>query len=210
MMSSKTINWIITIYTAGVIIHFLRSLQFLFQKNEIKKHIDIDLLEKRPDVKIYLLLFKPIFWPLLFITEKNPIERISELFFKHYGEPGHTYLRDQGLKNFLNDLMKGKNRYKCYEIKKLLWPVDKNGEEYKEMKKYFNNDNKLVYASIIYAHHKEKFLLGVTWGSKETLGDERPVSRFQLDQCELMSFLEFKKRLLSINYSKACEILECS
>jgi hypothetical protein len=33
-------------------------------------------------------------------AEKSPFERLSELFFKHYGDKGHTYFGSQGLKIF--------------------------------------------------------------------------------------------------------------
>ncbi|MBA4697766.1 MAG: hypothetical protein H2069_10385 [Legionella sp.] len=59
-------------------------------------------------MKRYMIL-KTLFWPFYFIVEKSPLERLSEIFFRHYGNEGVTYLGTRGIRNFLNDLLKGKN-----------------------------------------------------------------------------------------------------
>lgn len=205
-MSLELLHWLIVIYVAGMLICSLGSIQFLVQRYEIKKTMDIDLFQTRPDLKSYLFL-KPIFWPYFFVTEKKPIDRVSELLFKHYGDEGHTYFRDHGIKNFLRDVINGKNRYKNYQVSRLLWPVDKNGVEYQERKSHFNDGGKPVYVEIIWAHYQEKFFLGVTFGSKECLSDNKPVSRFQLDQCKLINASQFQQRLLQINHTRATEFL---
>lgn len=55
------------------------------------------------------MILKTLFWPFYFIVEKSPLERLSEIFFRHYGNEGVTYLGTRGIRNFLNDLLKGKN-----------------------------------------------------------------------------------------------------
>ncbi len=142
------------------------------------------------------MILKPILWPYYFVTEKSPIERLSELFFKHYGEEGHTYFGDRGLKNFLNDLFKGKERYKDCQIKSVCWPIDKNSQEWLDYKKIFSED--FLFANIIYAKIQGKYLLGVTW-TKDKEHSHEPVSRFQLDKCQRLSEFEFKSRLRQIN-----------
>ncbi|HEL8628294.1 TPA: hypothetical protein U0E97_002326, partial [Legionella pneumophila] len=104
-------EFLITLYIVGGLITLSYSINSFLSFQRLKIYYNNDLLLKRPDVKRYLIL-KPFLWPYFFVIEKNPIERFSELFFKHYGDEGHTYFRSQGLKNFLNDLFKGKNRYK--------------------------------------------------------------------------------------------------
>ncbi|USQ15529.1 hypothetical protein J2N86_16010 (plasmid) [Legionella lytica] len=106
-MSLELCHWILALYVAGLFMSILGSIQFLLNRNEIKKTTDIDVFQTRPSLKLYLIL-KPIFWPYFFVAEKSPIERISELFFKHYGDEGHTYLRNNGLKNFLRDVVREK------------------------------------------------------------------------------------------------------
>ncbi|WP_058532882.1 hypothetical protein [Legionella saoudiensis] len=205
-MSLEMIHWILAIYMAGLCIGVFGSVQFLLKRNEVKRTTDIDVFQTRPSLKIYLIL-KPIFWPYFFVAEKSPIERISELFFKHYGDEGHTYLRNNGLKNFLRDVVRGKNRYENYQVKRLVWPIDEHSDDYQEHQKYFPNNNKPLHAEIIYAHHQEKYLVGVIWSSRERLDNAKPISRFQLDQCESMTFLQFQQRLLQINQAKAREFL---
>lgn len=205
-MSVEWFYWILVIYSAGLCISSFGSIQCFLNRNDLKKNMDIDLFQTRPDLKAYLIL-KPIFWPYFFIAEKSPVERISELFFKHYGESGHTYLRDHGIKNFLRDLLKGKNRYKNYQVNRLIWPIDKESEDYQEHQKYCSKSNKSLYAEIIYAHYQNKYLVGVMWGNRECLYNDMPISRFRLDQCEPMTFLQFERRLMQINRVKAREFL---
>ena len=204
-MSLELFHWILALYVAGLFMSILGSIQFLLNCNKAKKTMDIDVFQTRPSLKLYIIL-KPIFWPYFFVTEKSPIDRISELFFKHYGDEGRTYLRDNGLKNFLRDVIRGKNRYEHYQVKRLFWPIDVQSEDYKEHQKYFPNNDKPLYAEIIYAQYEEKYLVGVIWSSRECLDNSRPVSRFQLDDCESMTFLQFQQRLLQINEIKAKEI----
>ncbi|WP_133137990.1 hypothetical protein [Legionella rowbothamii] len=203
-MSLELFHWVLALYVAGLFMSILGSIQSLLKYNEVKRTMDIDVFQIRPSLKSYLIL-KPIFWPYFFITEKSPIDRISELFFKHYGDEGHTYLQDNGLKNFLRDVTRGKNRYENYQVKRLFWPIDEGSEDYQEHQKYFPNNSKPLHAEIIYAQHQEKYLVGVMWSTRECLDNAKPVSRFQLDECESMTFLQFQRRLLEINQARATE-----
>jgi hypothetical protein len=193
------------VYAVGFIISLVSSVQCLLKYSDLKKNMGIDLLKIRPGMKFYIL-FKPIFWPLYFIIEKSPIERLSEMFFKHYGDADHCYFGNQGIKNFVNDVFRGKNRYKNYQATRLIWELDKKGSEYQEYIKHSDN-TKSVCAGIICARHKEKYLLGVTLGVKECLGGSEQISRFELDQCAPLSASELKERLFQINPVKAVELL---
>ena len=206
-MSLELFHWPIVIYIAGVLVCSLSCLQFMFYRSQLKKNRGIDLFQTRPDLKRYLIL-KPFLWPYFVITERSPIERISELFFKHYGDEGHTYFRDQGIKNFLRDVLKGKKRYKNYQVNRLIWPVEKQSSDFSENKTHVQERGKPVYAEILYAHYQNKYLLRVVSGSKECFNNETSVSRFQLDQCKLMVFSDFQQRLLEINHDRAMELLQ--
>lgn len=59
-MSLELLYWILAIYVAGLFISALCSIQFLFNRNAMKRNMDIDLFQTRPDLKSYLIL-KPIF-----------------------------------------------------------------------------------------------------------------------------------------------------
>ncbi|HHT9859009.1 TPA: hypothetical protein ACT9JI_001805 [Legionella pneumophila] len=193
-------EFLVVLYVVGGLITLSYSIKSLFNFQRLKSYYNRDLLLKRPDVKIYLFL-KPIFWPYFFVTEKSPTERLSELFFKHYGDEGHTYFGNQGLKNFLNDLFKGKSRYKECQIKSLCWSIDKNSQDWMDYKKFFNEDN--LYAHIIYTKKQDKYLLRVTWEKESTSRPAASVSRFELDQCERLSEPEFKTRMKQINVTEA-------
>lgn len=98
-----------------------------------------------------------------------------------------------------------KNRYKNYQVKKLIWEIDKNGEEYKDVIKYFGKKEGKLLATIIYAHFKQKYILYVEWSSQGCLSKNHIVSRFELDCCERTSYEGLKKRLFKINPVRAQE-----
>lgn len=59
--------------------------------------------------------FKADFLAILFLTEKSPVKCLSELFFRHYSDLGHTYFGNQGLKP-LNAVVKSKEPYKLRKL----------------------------------------------------------------------------------------------
>jgi hypothetical protein len=167
----------------------------------LKKKNNVDILAKRPDVKRYLML-SPILWPYYFITEQSPLERFSEFFFKYYGDKGHSYMKTQGLKNFLNDVLKGKGRYKNCQVNYICWPIDQNSPAWcKEFGK------RPMHAHIIYTQMNGKYLLGITLMGKGNDDDNGLVSRFQLDQCQRLCKSEFKMQLERIDPIQAKEFI---
>ncbi|MCE3044159.1 hypothetical protein [Legionella sp. 16cNR16C] len=134
---------------------------------------------------------------MYFITEKSPLRRLSESFFSHYGDPGYTYFGTLGLENFLNDLLKGKNRYKHCDIKHLFWPID--GES--SIRTDFRKDkNEELFINIYYMQWKGNYRL------IRHLTPYRPakqLSRFELDRCYLVSQEQFQKELFEVNALKA-------
>ncbi|WP_454783513.1 hypothetical protein [Legionella sp. WA2022007384] len=138
---------------------------------------------------------------IFFVIEKSPLERFSELFFKHYGDEGHTYFRNQGLKNFLNDLFKGKNRYKKYQIQTLCWPIEKNSQDWIEHRRLFKGNS--FYAHIIYIKMQNEYLVRITWEKESAPHPVASISRFDLDKCQRISESEFKTRMQQINANEA-------
>lgn len=193
-------EFLIMVYIVGGLITLSYSINSFLSFQRLKIYYNNDLLLKRPDVKRYLIL-KPLLWPYFFVIEKSPIERFSELFFKHYGDEGHTYFRGQGLKNFLNDLFKGKNRYKNYQIHTLCWPIDKNSQDWIEHKRFFKGNN--FYAHIIYIKMQDEYFVRVSWEKERTPHPVESISRFDLDQCQRLSASEFKTRMQQINANEA-------
>ncbi|MBY0281064.1 MAG: hypothetical protein K2W94_02790, partial [Alphaproteobacteria bacterium] len=119
----------------------------------------------------------------------------------------HTYYGTQGIKNFLNDLVKGKNRYEVCNPKILYWPVDNTGQAYSDYARLFPKSEKLVtHTKIIYAKFEDKYLFGVHW-QRDIKNNNQPISRFQLDECERLSESELKDRLYQISPVKAQEFL---
>ena len=169
----------------------------------MKRQTNVDLFSSRPDIQFYLMI-KPFLWPYYFVTEKSPLERFSELFFKHYGEKGHTYFGSEGFKNFLHDIVYGRNRYLQCDAQKINWQVDEKGDEYLAYRQSFGKDKKeILYAEIIYAQFKGIYLLKVVWSTKQSFSCTNFISRFELDGCDRLKESQFKKRLLQINLEKA-------
>lgn len=196
----------LALYSLGFGITLIDSGRSFLNFQKLKRTVNVDIFAGRPDMKFYLIA-KPIFWPYYFVTEKSPIERFSEFFFKTYGDEGHRYFGHHGLKNFINDVWKGKNRYRDYAAKRLTWPIEKNTKEFARFTKSFGTSEKSLHASIIYAEFKGIYLLGVTWGNKEHMTDA-PVSRFELDGCERMSRSQFMERLFDINEMRAKDLFQ--
>ena len=192
---------IFTLYLAGFFIHLIYSASSLLSFHRLKEQQDIDMFKARPELMRYIIR-KPFLWPYYFVTEKGPLERISELFFKHYGDEGSTYFGSNGLKNFLRDVFYGKNRYAHCHPQKASWLIDENGLEYQELKAFWELAEP-PYAEITYAKIKNQFLLGVVTTTKECLLADGKTSRFKLDACEKLSVSQFKERLRGINEKEA-------
>jgi hypothetical protein len=67
-------------------------------------------LFKNPEHRKIFLPFI-FFWPAYI----NPFKRVAEKIFQNYGDKGHIYTGWKGLKNFITDLTKGKDRYSDYK-----------------------------------------------------------------------------------------------
>ena len=190
-------NYLVYIYIAGFVISAIKSFYAFSGLSLLTQKTNPDFFKKRPDVIVYMIL-KPILWPYFFIIEKTPLERISELFFSRYGEEGIQYFGDRGVKNFLNDIFRGKRRYRNYITKKVFWTVEKNSETYHEYVKFHENFAKDLNAKISYAKYSNKYLLAITLTS-DSYDYNQEISRFDLDQCQPLDENKFRDRLLEIN-----------
>lgn len=190
---------LVLFYITGLLISLSYSVRNYMMFKYLEIHYKDSLFTKR--LTRYLVI-KPILWPYFFVTEKSPIERLSECFFKYYGDEGHTYFGSRGLKNFLNDLIKGKNRYQTCQVKTLCWAIDKNSEDWIEFTKICSKDKNL-YAHIIYTEISNKFLLSIIWEEGNATRSSASVSRYELDEAEKLSKTEFKNRLQQINKTEA-------
>lgn len=187
---------LISVYALGFIINSYRFIIALIGFRNMKKNLYIDMFQERPDLKHYLVL-KVLIWPYYFVTEKSPLERLSETFFKRYGDKGHCYYGTRGLNNFLNDLRKGKDRYKAYKIMHVVWEITSP--------LYLKDRIKEHYAEIILAYHKGHCLLQVML-SDNPIPSSREISRYVLDNCEKLPLSDVKNRLKMINVEE-CEKL---
>ena len=200
-------TYLILFYIAGFVISAIKSFYAFSSFTILAQETNNDLLKRRPDIKVYFII-KPILWPYFFLTEKSPLERLSECFFSHYGDKGHTYFGSQGLKNFLNDFFRGKNRYKNYKTKKVMWLVDKNSEEYQEFIKHRGRSECELKATITCATYKNKYLLQVVFSEGECQDSSAEISRFDLDRSESLDEGTFKNKLLKIHKEGAKDLVK--
>lgn len=128
---------------------------------------------------------------------------MSETFFKHYGDKGHIYFGSQGIKNFLNDVFRGKNRYDSCVAQTLYWPIDQNNQDYLDYIRLVGNKNAPVFAEILFTVFKGDYLLQVVWVKTFEPNKKKFVSRYVLDRCERLDATQFKLRLHAINSEKA-------
>lgn len=180
---------LITLYVIGFIISLYRSYLALVGFRHMKQQQLVDFFKEKPEVKRYLVL-KVIFWPYYFVTDKSPLVRLSETFFKHYGDQGYKYYGTRGLQNFVKDLTQGKDRYKQYQIQHFVWELNSPV--------YPKEDGKKRYAEIILALHKDHFLFQATHTDKP-FRSRGKISRFMLDECNKFPLSELEPCLKTYN-----------
>jgi hypothetical protein len=194
----------IGIYFSGMLFCLLQSINTYINMQSLGEHFGVDILNTKSGMKFYLIA-KPVLWPYYFCIEKSPLERVSELFFKHYGDEGHTYFGSQGIRNFFNDVFRGKGRYDEAQVQLMCWPVCKNSKMWLGNREVFSED-KEVYAKIIYAQINGNYLLGIVLGNSMNDYHKASVSRFQLDECECLTQSKVIERLHEVNSNKAHEL----
>lgn len=201
---------LLLIYLIGMIVTTIMVAEYFTAIRHLKKFKNIDLFSLRPDFRPYLIR-KILFWPFYLLTEKNPITLLSEIFFNRYGNAGHIYLGADGIKNFFWDILKGKNRYKNYQIKVFVVPVDKDSSFYEEIFP-LSKINSQLYARITCAKHnlRDRYLLNIllTTDPAAKQSNSQSITRYDLDRCESVNFQELKSRLSKISSSAAEAVLQ--
>ena len=198
-MSTIVEQWVIGLYLAGFVISVAHSVKSFIYFKRLKNQQAINLLTGNIERH---LLFRPIFWPVFFVLEKDPLTCLSEVMFKHYGDPGHVYQGNRGLINFLNDVIKGKSRYQDFVAKRVVAMANPSQEV-----QIIYQETDPTYVEILYGRYKKKYLLQVVYGAEDELSNHGNISRFELDNCERLNEVDFKKRIAALNTEKSSEIL---
>ncbi len=117
------LDLVLMVYWIGVIISAYQSMCDWMLYQRAKNEVGFDVFRARPDM-ISFLIMRIFIWPYYVFLCKNPIEFVSRCFFSHYGDPGHTYFGTLGIRNCLNDLIKGRNRYQGCQPKIAIFSLD--------------------------------------------------------------------------------------
>lgn len=189
------LNWfdvLFLIYVLGFIITGSQSLVTLSQLQKLKQLGHHEIVNKMKGIQPYLF-YRVLFWPY-YLLMRNPIDVISEVFFRHYGKPGVVYLGSRGLKNFLNDVFRGKNRYQHYKTGIAYIKLDKNSQLHEKLPQPFHH-RKTKYAQLIYANEGDNYLLKIMYTDTMMGTEEYPVCRYDLDACERLNEYVFKEKI---------------
>lgn len=136
----------------------------------------------------WLLTKRVVGWPYYIIRYHSPMSFLSELFFKHYGDPDKSYAGTQGILNFYHDIFH-RRYYENIKAKRTLIELNYKSVIYRKAV-----DNSLVsqgdtaYASIIFAKDvKNNFFLSINFcrDYRDYTGDV--VSRYELYSCQKLS-----------------------
>ncbi|KTC83720.1 hypothetical protein [Legionella brunensis] len=182
---------LLTLYVIGFVVNLYRTYVTMIGFKNMQQTLSVNVFKERPELMRYLVL-KVIFWPYYFVTEKSPLVRFSETFFKHYGDQGCRYYGTRGIANFVNDLTKGKQRYQHYKVQHFVWEL--NSPVYPKG----NLQVKEHYAEIILAVHKDHCLFQMVMTDKP-FRSRGKISRYMLDSCEKLSHEETCNRLKTVN-----------
>lgn len=204
-MNNEWIDVCVLVYVVGFIFFGRQSFQVFSGLQGMHKGKIPPVFNLRPDLVRYLIL-KPLFWPYYFFSEKSPVERLSETLFRHYGDKGRVYLGSQGLKNFLNDCLRGKKRYQHYELNSLCWPINRDSVYFAESLSVLGGA-KEMHAHIIYGVYQNKYLLHFEINTELENDRRQKISPYVLDNCKRLNEAEFKAQLQQINYQKARDLL---
>jgi len=199
---------------AGFIVSLIFVGKNVIGLHRLKQFEQVDMFSLKPNLRSYLIC-KVLFWPY-FLIEKSPIERLSETFFCHYGNKDFVYPGNRGLKNFINDCLRGKQRYKHYILKTRHVKLDEDSPQYKDFIKHrsYGNRRQAVYAQILSAKHQKRrnhYLLFISLHSEITFDpsdQHEPTTRFDFDGCDRVSLSVLQERLLEISPTVSKEVIE--
>ena len=132
-----------------------------------------------------------LIWPLCI----NPLSRIFERLFVNYGNTNTIHFGLTGFKNFYNDILKGKDRYKDITPMVLMFKLEKPIESYP-----FEN---VTHARLLLAKKKGKILYSCELSSKSF--DNSSWSIYELDRATDLSSDELAMELKTLHLDD-CEI----
>lgn len=136
----------------------------------------------------WFLILRIVLWPYYVLRYHSPASYLSELCFKHYGDPGKTYPGVQGLLNFYHDIFH-RRYYESLPVKRKLIELNPEAAMYRkvvEMDLVSQGDT--AYASVIFAKdEKNNFFLSINFCReyRDFKGDA--VSRYELYDCQKFS-----------------------
>jgi len=199
-------NVIVMLYCVGVAcyaVHAFYLLHRVYQGEQIFITVRKigTILMFNLGLKGYLLV-KMVCWPYFLFVQTNPLTLISETFFKSYGAQGVTYCGRRGLNNFFNDVFRGKQRYKDYDIKFFNMRCIHEGKVYKEYLTYVSEPQDIVYAKVIIAKHTKKpnrYLFVQAIHFENTTETVKDVTRYDLDRGDKVTRRVLETRLRDID-----------
>lgn len=201
-MEVSLTEWCLAIYFAGFILNSIRSIRRYFVFQHIKLADNLDVLTNKPFIKRELLL-RPFIWPYYFVSEKSPLARLSETFFRNYGDDGQIYFGSRGIKNFLYDIFLGKDRYRDLKIMTLVCEASETNESSRILQKFIDN----LHANLVFGFYKGKYLLKVNYGREDSFLTVQTISRYMIDECERLSANRFISRIKEINPNALSDVM---
>ena len=162
-----------------------------------------NMMDSHPCMKSWLIN-RVIFWPYFLFCKTNPIILFSQLFFSRYGDEGHIYFGAKGLKNFLNDVLRGVNRYKNYTVNSA--HIYLSPECLNRLKANHPNDPLPKYSRVIIAEYKDTYLFRSVFTSNST--SDISTSRYELDECRRLTKEEVVLSINQLNSTTGIKLIE--
>jgi hypothetical protein len=199
----------ITLYFAGFFGYAVHSLYL--KSLDTKEDMREMTFKERWLWNAYLVL-RPFVWPL-YLLKTGPltlvVTTLSQLFFRYYDDPEregrHT---TRGFYYFLNDVFKGKDRYKNYHYGQKTLPLNPHSPlldriQSEVLKSYSH------YVQITYAMNEEKsdYRLHYFFMSSPNIAREKPTP-YVLDESGRYTKEEFLEGLSAINLDLKKEVEE--
>jgi len=194
---------IVKIYLLGCALVALHSIYLWVQMTGWKKQGLNDIIDSHTGMKPWLIS-RVIRWPYILFCKTNPIELFSQLFFSRYGDEGHIYFGSRGLKNFLNDIFRGVNRYKKYRVNSAVIHLDP--ECLHKLKENYPSKFLPKYSQVIIAKYKKTYLFKSVFTSNNTF--DISTSRFELDDCQRLTKEEIITSLNQLNLNVSITLIE--
>jgi len=164
----------------------------------------VDVFAQHPQMKSWLIQ-RVIYWPYYLFVKTNPLVLFSELLFSRYGDSGHVYFGTTGLKNFLNDLFKGKDRYKNFKV--ITTTIVLSSTFINKMQNEYPEKDFPKYAAVLLAKYSNIFLFKSALTNDERLLNLN-ASRFELDSCQRLTKEEIVTALDEMNSNVSQNIIE--